>query len=277
MACDEILVIPACKTGAKSSAVLPNWAISRWTTGAELAALAADTGLPMGHVIDELVAEGYGVYRRPDGRDYAILVHTKNVCFRTLDAVYAACRHPTPHHGMPWTEDDIGYMLKRYKEISLLKLAEELGRKPDAVLFKLEKLRRVERFCVGSTPYCAIFPEQYEPTVEVSPNASRCNPAAGLQQTSKSDAPWLTSESTLQPQPRPQEPEMGKPNIEIKTFIRGVDASTLSDDQIIGRIIDLEAQVQHLKTVKVNSSKVESAIQGLESDIQALANYLDNR
>lgn len=274
---DDILTMPLPSTELRGATMLPDAVVSQWEQGAGLDDLVIETLQPKRFLAEGLIALGYGVYRRPNGRDFVALFRVKGVVVRAIDGLDKPRAHPIPNHGMPWGKCEVDALLSRYKVMSFIKLAEELGRQPDAVLFKLEKLRHVRRFYVDGAAYCAIFPEQFEPAEAGFTRAAVRSAAANLQQIPKSESPWIASESALQTQPQPQEPEMDKPNIETKTFIRGVDASTLSDDQIIGRILDLETQVEHLKKVKVTSTKVLDSIQSLEADIQALANYLDNR
>ena len=66
-------------------------------------------------------------------------------------------------------------------------------------------------------------------------------------------------------------------NIETKTFIRGMEASSLSDNDIFKLIAKLEGEVDTLGKIKVKSVKLEKAIADLNNDVQKLVEYLDSR
>lgn len=68
-------------------------------------------------------------------------------------------------------------------------------------------------------------------------------------------------------------------NIEIttKSYIGGVDASTLTDDQLFEMIAKKEAEVSKLKTIKVESKKLTAQIEKAEQQIKDLATFIDNR
>lgn len=66
-------------------------------------------------------------------------------------------------------------------------------------------------------------------------------------------------------------------NIETKTFIRGAEASSMSDSDIFRLIAKLEGEVDTLGKIKVKSVKVAKAIADLNEDVQKLVEYLDSR
>lgn len=69
----------------------------------------------------------------------------------------------------------------------------------------------------------------------------------------------------------------GAPAIETKIFIFGVDASTMSDDQIVDRIFDIEGQIETLESVKNKPKKLVTKIEAMKADIKALVEYVDGR
>ena len=69
----------------------------------------------------------------------------------------------------------------------------------------------------------------------------------------------------------------GAPAIETKIFIFGVDASTMSDDQIVGRIFDIEGEIETLESVKNKPKKLVTKIEAMKADIKALVEYVDGR
>lgn len=66
-------------------------------------------------------------------------------------------------------------------------------------------------------------------------------------------------------------------NIETKTFIRDVEASSISDGEIFKLIARLEGEAEVLGKIKVKSTKVAKAIADLNEDVQKLVQYLDSR
>lgn len=57
-------------------------------------------------------------------------------------------------------------------------------------------------------------------------------------------------------------------NIETKTFIRGTEASSMSDADIFKLITRLEGEAEVLGKIKVKSVKVAKAIADLNEDVQ---------
>ncbi len=78
-----------------------------------------------------------------------------------------------------------------------------------------------------------------------------------------------------QTQPNPKETTVK--NIETKTFIRGVEASSMSDAEIFKQIGKLELEAKQLETIQNKPHKLLSAIADLNKDIAALVAYVDGR
>lgn len=74
-----------------------------------------------------------------------------------------------------------------------------------------------------------------------------------------------------------EEPIMAHKNIETKTFIGGVDASTISDAKIFNRIAELEAEYAALNKLGTSSTKLSATKKALLEDCVALAAYVDGR
>lgn len=66
-------------------------------------------------------------------------------------------------------------------------------------------------------------------------------------------------------------------NIETKTYIKGADASTMTDSQIFSRIAGIEQEIDKLKAIRTPSEKLAKTIAELEADVTALAAYVDGR
>ncbi len=84
----------------------------------------------------------------------------------------------------------------------------------------------------------------------------------------------ITNSTQLNPQTKPKEPIM---KFETKVFINGVDASTLTDDQIFGEIRRAEKRIEELKAIKTPTKKLADNITKLEEYAADLAKYVDSR
>lgn len=83
-----------------------------------------------------------------------------------------------------------------------------------------------------------------------------------------------------EPQPQPKEPTvMAKttPAFETKHFVYGVEASALSDNELITAIKDLEAGIKALNDVKTASTRIKIKIEQLDQQRLAIAALLDAR
>jgi len=74
-----------------------------------------------------------------------------------------------------------------------------------------------------------------------------------------------------------QENIMSAANIETKTFINGIDAAQLTDDQIFQRIANIEKKIDALTAIRAKSTKIQAAIASLEADVQSLVAFVDAR
>lgn len=67
------------------------------------------------------------------------------------------------------------------------------------------------------------------------------------------------------------------PALETKFFIFGVDASTLTDDQIVAQIFEIENEISRLEAVKNKPKKLIAKIEAMNTDIAALVKFVDER
>ena len=81
-------------------------------------------------------------------------------------------------------------------------------------------------------------------------------------------------DSTTEPQPK--EDTMAT-IIETKTFIDGIDASTVSDEQIFTRIAKIEAQIDTWNKIKTKPKKLEAKIAEAQQSINMLVAFVDGR
>lgn len=67
------------------------------------------------------------------------------------------------------------------------------------------------------------------------------------------------------------------PALETKFFIFGVDASALTDDQIVAQIFEIEKEISRLEAVKNKPKKLTAKIGAMDADIAALVKFVDDR
>ena len=145
-------------------------------------------------------------------------------------------------HGKPWSTDEIENMENLFKRgHSLAGLCELLQRPAAGVVPKLEQ--------------------------------------RGLIQYSGDDSFYFNcvAEKDVKPQTQPEPIMANAPTIETKTFIAGVDASTMSDEQIFKKIAMLESTMDSWATLKNRPTKLTKKLAEIEADIAALVAYVDGR
>lgn len=95
----------------------------------------------------------------------------------------------------------------------------------------------------------------------------------------KDYAQFLETQSKTQPEAT-KEIQMTIKNatlIEKRTFINGVDASTMSDDDIFQVIAKAESEAQNLETILDKPEKLIKKIAGMCKAIAKVKQYVDNR
>lgn len=70
---------------------------------------------------------------------------------------------------------------------------------------------------------------------------------------------------------------MSHPNIEVKTFISGIDSKDVSDDAIFNKIANLENEITQLDKTAAKPKKLIAKIEALQADIAALVAFVDAR
>lgn len=83
----------------------------------------------------------------------------------------------------------------------------------------------------------------------------------------------ITTEGEVTMLPKANTPKL----IEKKTFINGVDASTLTDDQIFSVIKQAEAEIEGLELINNKPEKLGKKIAKLQKAIEKVRQYVDER
>ena len=65
--------------------------------------------------------------------------------------------------------------------------------------------------------------------------------------------------------------------IETKTFIEGIDAANLSDEQVFKKIASLESSIKAWGAIENKPQKLNALIEQTKADINALVSYVDGR
>lgn len=92
---------------------------------------------------------------------------------------------------------------------------------------------------------------------------------------------WKYNASNCNSQPTEQkETTMLKTNTKLFkkiVMINGIDASTMSDDEIFGVIATVEAQIRDLDSIDTKPSKLGKKIEKMHKDLAKIRAYVDNR
>lgn len=86
--------------------------------------------------------------------------------------------------------------------------------------------------------------------------------------------------STVLPQPPTKEEDMNinnHPNIEHKTFIRGIVSTSVSDDNVFAIIAEIEGDISHLEKTENKPDKLKEKIKALREEVKSLAEFVDAR
>ena len=144
------------------------------------------------------------------------------------------------NHGKPWMRSEFAHLKELFKQgKSLESMCDELQRPAAGVLPKLVSMGLL-RYLSGTNTYCHTG-----------------------KSTTDQEEPEMTAETIK--------------TIETKTFIRGKDASQMSDKQIFQEIAKIENEISGLMSIKAKSKKLEDYISSLVDDVVSLAKYVDNR
>ncbi len=145
------------------------------------------------------------------------------------------------NHGKTWTEEhkeDLRNMF--HSGDTLQEICEQLQRPADGTLNKMVQLRLIHYDAVTNT-------------------YTRCHTQPKTKPT------------------QPEEPTMTHATIETKTFIEGIDAANMSDEQIFKKIASLEISIKTWGAIENKPKKLDAMIEQTKADIKALVSYVDGR
>lgn len=195
-------------------------------------------------------------------------------------------------HGEKWTADErdqLGALFNR--GASLATMCVVLQRPAAGVLSKLVQFKYLKHQIYDGTYYYAgdvFFASASQHDGFITTDAGPCvidiktdapdgllDHQVDMYRYFMASAPTITDSSTA------KELTMSTTakTIETKTFIRGVEASKLTNDQIIQIIAEQEAQLQFLKGLDASttSAAIQKAIGDIESDIGLMVKLIDER
>lgn len=156
-------------------------------------------------------------------------------------------------HGYPWEKHEFDELRRLFRmETSLQYICSSMKRSAAGVLPKLKGLGLI---AYSSSDDCYYRVTQPEPGAS---GATNPNPETKEEIMLKINVPAAAT-------------------IETKTFIAGVDASTLTDEQIFTRIAEIESQLRHYDTISTKPAKLVELMSRLKLDTAKLAAYVDGR
>lgn len=154
------------------------------------------------------------------------------------------------NHGARWTPDDYDRLAHAWfhTDYSFDEICNKMGRSYASIIAKLQ-----ERGYVKLNPNTMCYEGDRQSSQTTQTQTASTNETA-------------TKEDTTM-----------NANIETKTFINGIDASTLDDAAIFQRIAKLEQEIDKLRSIRAGSTKLVAAINKLEGDVADLVRYVDAR
>lgn len=169
-------------------------------------------------------------------------------------------------HGLIWNDTELIALGKLYTSgASLEEMCNTLARGADGTLSKL--------VCIK-----CILPNRNGPSYSTSymenPQVPRARPEIV---TVSAPSARISTQPQPQPQPQPETITMSTPNIETKTFIAGVDAANMSDEEIFSRILKIENQIKGYDVIANKPKKLQAVMQKLTEDVGALVAFVDAR
>lgn len=176
-------------------------------------------------------------------------------------------------YGRPW-EDHEYAMLKQlfWGGKNLEQICIAMNRPPNGVLTKLREVRCVE-FDLSGYRYIVRKKTPSNSAVPITsvPDKAPLQEFGGVVIDSAISQPiTLTFQETL----------MNKTDIikiETKTFVNGVDVTTMDDSEVYSLIRAQEALIEDLDKIKTKPKKLVAEIEKRKAGIQALVDYLDSK
>jgi hypothetical protein len=199
------------------------------------------------------------------------------------------------NHGKTWTVEEIArlaYLLDINS--SMKQMCDMLQRSATSVRMKLESQCLLTIF--AGTRYMineenlrtlrdkSVHKVTYSDHGAVTGRMSSSRPS--MQEFPKADHNWpdehtATAErfiaSAINPPIQEDLSMSNKITIEVKTFVNGVEGSTLTDAAIFNKIAAIEVEIEKLEAIKRKPKKLVALIAEMQADVEKLADYVDKR
>lgn len=161
-------------------------------------------------------------------------------------------------HGKPWEQEEVEDLCYKFR-------------------------RMVGQFFLSGAPVCLIklANEMQRPIAGIMPKLV----SHGLVHESANGNFQFSLREVLSgfnpPEHQPKETTMTKavttPTIATRTFIQGVDAANMTDDDIFKKIREIEQQIADLDAINAKPKKLVARIEALQEDVKKLVEYVDSR
>lgn len=182
---------------------------------------------------------------------------------------------PNPRStGKAWTKETRAQLVEHFIEgYAIHEIAEILGRTQYAIALQLADMKLIIREYKDNRNRWVLKP------------AEKVLAIANAYLTEQGLAEWDTIHpnaccdllTKTQPEIKEQTMNANAPTIETKTFIAGVEAKDLSDDDIFKKIAQLEQLAESLSKIQNKPKKLAAKIDGIHADIKKLVEYVDGR
>jgi len=178
---------------------------------------------------------------------------------------YAKTPAEPSNHGKRWTDEMVRELVRLFlRGATAQRLCDEMGRTRDSVLAKLVDQQLLIQDAYGSSAYAyritnkaqRLARELFEPTGVGTPT-----------ETTPETNPETTKENTM----------TTIATIENRTLINGNNGADMSDEELFVVIAKLEERKRKFEAIVTKPNKLVEAIAKLDTEIAAVAAYVDAR
>ncbi len=175
--------------------------------------------------------------------------------------------------GRPWEKEEENFLLYAWPRMPLVSICQVVERTPVGAMARLAMHGRL---CKDRFHNYQLIQDKAKEPVDCGATRFEISRPHYLRyyEIFHDDGTQPNTNAAESAAPTPKENPM---KIETRTFINGVDASTLSDDAIFNEIAEIEAKIAHLRNLKTQSRKRDQTIAKMEKYAVDLAAYLDGR
>lgn len=197
----------------------------------------------------------------------------------------ADARERWSRYGRPWNDDEVAHLKGLFwSGRNLEYICRAMERPPSGVLNKLAEYR-----CLNYDPTAFIYivakktpanSRINKPEVEPDPDpvnrdAEPTTSPVEIAEHIDSAVSHLTAVSNSLKEILMNKTEIIK--IETKTFVNGVDISTMDDASVYALIATQEAQIKELDKIETKPKKLTAEIEKRKAGVKALVDYLDSK